>query len=645
MPPTLLTLTDVHKTYDAKRPLLTGVSLSIHEGDRIGLIGANGSGKSTLLKIAAGEELPESGERIVRPGTRIVTLEQEPRFDPQASIRDVVRAGLAGREEQLVELEEVHAALAVSNLSEGDMTRLLRRQERLQTALDELGGHDVEHLVEATIDKVGLPDPEAACGTLSGGEARRVALARVLVRPPDLLFLDEPTNHLDAFVIAWLEQQLEELRVPFVLITHDRYLLDRVVDRIVEIDRGHSYEYEGGYSEYVIARAARLEAEERSERARLNVLRRETAWMRRGPPARTTKSKARIARYEELVSNAPDATPDELALAFPFGHRLGTKVVELHNVAHSYDGTTPVLPPVELRLEPGTRLGVVGPNGAGKSTFINILLGRLTPSAGEVVVGSTVRFGTVDQRREDLDPEKTVVEEVAGKNDHVMVGDRRVHVASFLNRFLFPGPKKDVLIRSLSGGERGRVLLAKLMLTGANVMVLDEPTNDLDLATMRALEEALLGFPGAAVVVSHDRWFLDRVATEVLHLDGHGSAYLHAGDMTSLLERFERDRQAAATNKPAAKKKPKPVRAATQADGAAQKKGLAPWEKRELDELEGTVAELEEALAKLDEELADPAVYADGGARGRELQEQRATAAEALETALARWEELAERDS
>jgi ATP-binding cassette subfamily F protein uup len=637
----LLTLTEVAKTYDANRPLLRDVSLVVRDGDRIGLIGANGSGKSTLLRIAAGEETMESGERVVRQGARIVTLEQEPHFDPESTVREAVHAGLAGRVELLAELEQVHAKLSAKELDKADLKRLLRRQEHLQHELDELGGHDVEHLVEATVQRVGLPDPDALCGTLSGGEARRVALARVLVRPPDLLFLDEPTNHLDAFVIAWLEAQLEELKVPFVIITHDRYLLDRVVDRIVEIDRGHSYEYEGGYSEYVIARAARLEAEERTERSRLNVLRRETQWMRRGPPARTTKSKARIARYNDLVSSAPDAALEELSLAFPFARRLGTKVLELNGVSHSYDGRV-VLPEVDLRLEPGTRLGVVGPNGAGKSTLVKILLGALAPTAGDVVVGSTVRYGTVDQRREDLDPDRTVVQEVAGKGDHVMVGDRRIHVASFLDRFLFPGPKKDVLIGSLSGGERGRVLLAKLLLTGANVLVLDEPTNDLDLSTMRALEEALIAFHGAAVVVSHDRWFLDRVATEVLHLDGQGGAYLHAGDMTSLLERLP-DRGKGST---AATKKSKSTPGSTKpaASAASGKKRLAPWEKRELDELTVKISELEEAVGKIDAELADPDVYGAGGDQGRALQDRRASSATQLDAALARWEELAERD-
>jgi len=639
----LLTLTEVAKTYDANRPLLRNVSLVIRDGERIGLIGPNGSGKSTLLRIIAGVEVPDDGERVVRRGARIGTLEQEPHFDPESTVRELVHAGLAGRVELLRELDELHDELAASGLGERELARLLRRQEHLQAQLDELGGHDVEHLVEATIDGVGLPDPDARCGTLSGGEARRVALAQLLVRPPDLLLLDEPTNHLDAFVIAWLEDQLAELKVPFVLVTHDRYLLDRVVDRIVEIDRGATHEYEGGYSEYVIARAARLEAEQRTESARLNVLRRETAWMRRGPPARTTKSKARIARYEELVAGAPAPTGDELQLAFPYSRRLGTKVVLLHGVSHSYDGRV-VLPKLELELEPGMRLGIVGPNGAGKSTLVNILLGRLEPTAGEVVVGETVRFGTVDQRREDLDPTKTVVQEVAGKGDHVMVGERRVHVASFLDRFLFPGPKKDVLVGSLSGGERGRILLAKLLLTGANVLVLDEPTNDLDLSTMRALEEALAAFAGAAIVVSHDRWFLDRVATHVLHLDGHGGAYLHAGDVSSLIERLGRAPVAASASTSAGKSthkaKPKPS-----AKGETPpKKRLSSWEKRELDELTAKVSKLEEALAAIDAELADPTVYAGGGAQGRALQERRASSAAELDAALARWEELAERD-
>jgi ATP-binding cassette subfamily F protein uup len=631
----LLTLTDVAKTYDANRPLFSGVSLTVRDEDRIGLIGSNGAGKSTLLRILAGQETPDAGERVMRRGTRVGVLEQEPTFEPGHTVREIVRAALEGRDELLAALEEVHAELAAPELGADEMARLLKRQERLQNQLDELGGHDVEHLVEATIDGVGLAEPDAVCGTLSGGEARRTALARLLVASPDLMLLDEPTNHLDAFVIAWLEARLERLKVPLVLVTHDRYLLDRVADRIVELDRGSLYAYQGGYSHYVEERAARLAREGQAERTRLNLLRRETAWMRRGPPARTGKAKARVSRYEALVDDAPTPTPDELELAFPPGPRLGARVVSITGVKHAFDGVQ-VLGGLDLELAQGMRLGVIGPNGAGKTTLLRVLLGRLSPDAGEVAVGETVRFAEVDQRRSDLDPENTVVQEVAGANDHVSVGGRSIHVAGFLDGFLFPGRKKDVLIRSLSGGERGRVLLAKLMLQDGNVLVLDEPTNDLDLATLRALEEALCAYPGSVVVVSHDRWFLDRVATHVLHLDGKGAARLHTGGATDLLERIV---QAEA---PAPESRKKAARPAAAPVGP---KKLTYMEQRELEELGGRIEALESALAKLDEQLNDASLYEGDGKRARDVQDQRTRASTTLDDALARWEELAERDA
>ena len=657
----LITLTDVHQSYDEDRPLLQGVSLVVDDGDRIGLIGPNGAGKSTLLRILAGREVPDAGERSVRRDLEIGYLEQEPRFEPGATVRDVVRAGLAGRDALLAELEDLHAQIdaaadAAAGGSSGDdvLHALIRRQERLHHQLDALGGHDVEHRVEAEISGVGLPDPDARCGTLSGGELRRAALARLLIAEPDLLLLDEPTNHLDAFVVAWLEQRLMALASPLVLVTHDRYLLSRVTTRIVEIDRGAAYGYEGDYTAYVEQRAARLASEAHAERARLNLLRRETAWMRRGPPARTTKAKARIDRYEELVESAPRVAAADLVLAFPPGPRLGSKGLLLHRVGHSY-GERTILPPLDLEIAKGMRLGVVGPNGAGKTTLLNILLGRLEPSRGKVVRGDTVRVGTVDQKRDELDPDNTVVQEVAEPGGYVTVGGRPVHVATFLDRFLFPGPRKDVPIGKLSGGERGRVLLAKLMLTDANVLVLDEPTNDLDLPTLQALEEALCAHEGAVIVVSHDRWFLDRVATHVLHLSGdphdtHGGVTLHTGDVSSLLDRIAQQGAIAdGAGRSAGRKGGRDGAAgvaggATGAAGSQRKKGLAPWERRELEKLTAQVARLEASLKTLDAKLADPDLYAGGAAAARPLQAERTAAQAQLDTAMARWDELAERD-
>ncbi|MBC8327996.1 MAG: ATP-binding cassette domain-containing protein [Planctomycetes bacterium] len=632
----LLTLSGVTKTYDPKRPLLTEVSLVVGEQDRIGLIGANGSGKSTLLKLMAEVEAPDEGTRVQRRDLQVGYLEQEPSFPERSSIREIVRAGLEGREALLAELDRLYQELAHPELAPDRLETLSHRQEHLQHCLDALGGHDVEFRVAAAIDGVGLPDGDALCGSLSGGEARRVALARLLVSGPDLLLLDEPTNHLDAFVVAWLEQQLAALKVPLVLVTHDRFLLDRVVTRILEVDRGRVYGYEGGYGRYLEQRAARLESEAKGERSRLNLLRRETAWMRSGPPARSTKAKARIQRYHELADSAPALDPNDLELAFPRGPRLGAKVVELRGVSHAY-GERVVLPKLDLRLEQGMRLGVVGPNGAGKTTLLRILLQRLAPTAGEVVVGETVKVATIDQRREDLDPANTVLQEVAGKNDHVVIGGRAIHIIGFLDRFLFPGNQKEVAVGSLSGGERGRVLLAKLMLTGANVLVLDEPTNDLDLGTLRALEEALIAFEGAVVVVSHDRWFLDRVATHVLHLDGQGGAFLHTGDLSSLMERAATQREAPPPAEAPPKKKAAP---ADRPPGRLSFK-----ERQELERVVERIGAGEEALRDLDATLADPATYQSGHQRIGELQAERDELQKALEADLRRWEELAGREA
>ncbi|RMH03320.1 MAG: ATP-binding cassette domain-containing protein [Planctomycetota bacterium] len=632
----LITLTGVSKAYDPRRPLLERIDLVVGEEDRIGLIGPNGHGKSTLLRILAGREQPDAGERVARRGLRIGFLEQEPVLPPEATVREAVRAGLPGRRELLALLEELWAELARPDLDDAAQARLARRQEELQDRLDRLGGHEVEHRIEAAIDGLGLTDPDARCSRLSGGEARRAALARLLVGEPDLLLLDEPTNHLDAFVVAWLEERLLALRRPLVLVSHDRWLLDRVADRIVEIDRGRLFATAGGYRRHLEERAARLQAEEKTERSRLNLLRRETAWMKAGAPARSTKARARIRRFQDLAAATPTPPPDELELAFPPGPRLGARVLELRGVSHAFAGRT-VLPPLDLRLEAGMRLGVVGPNGAGKTTLLRILLGRLQPDRGERMVGETVRLATIDQLREDLDPDQTVLAAVAGAADHVGVAGRAVHASAFLDRFLFPGRQKETRIRDLSGGERGRVLLARLMIRGGNVLILDEPTNDLDLPTLRALEEALVAFPGAVVVVSHDRWFLDRVATHLLHLDGRGGVRLHAGDFRSLLAREAAEvRATPERSSPPAPPRPRPP---------AERPARLSWrERRELEELLERIDRRESELAAIDAELGDPETYRGDPERIRRLRERRRHAEESLAADLARWEELASRE-
>ena len=625
---TLLALKDIEKKFHA-RPILSGVSLAIGDEERVGLVGANGCGKTTLMRILAGREGFEAGERTLRKNLRVGIFDQEPVLDLAGTVRDTVRGGWHAREAVLAELERVHRDLeAGSERVDG----LLALQARLEQELETLGGHDVEHEVESLLSHLGLRDAEAVCGTLSGGERRRVALARLLIGKPELLLLDEPTNHLDAFVIDWLEDLLLETRVPLCIVTHDRYFLDRVVDRIVELDRGELHEYQGGYGDYLVQRAERLESERSTESARQNTLRRETVWMRRGAPARTTKQKARIDRFHALVDAEPVALAADLELEIPAGPRLGSRVLSLAGVSKRFGGRV-VVPKLDLELAPGERLGIVGPNGAGKTTLLRIAIGRLAPDAGVVSIGETVRVATIDQMRDDLDPSKSVIEEVAGAAEHVVMDGRTVRIEGFLERFLFPGPMKYVPVGRLSGGERNRVLLAKLFCAGGNVLALDEPTNDLDLATLRALEEGLVAYPGAVVVVSHDRWFLDRVATRILYLDGAGGARVHFGDMSGLLAILAAERDAARDDvrAPAAKAEPKREQ---------KPKRRTPWQEKELQELPARITAAETEMAELDTKLADRALYTGPKEELLRVRARRDELQATVDRTYARWEEL-----
>jgi ATP-binding cassette subfamily F protein uup len=629
----LLSLDGVHKSHD-ELELLRGVSLAVEEDTRVGVVGANGCGKSTLMRILAGVEKPDAGRRWVRPGLRIGHLLQDV-VVPQGTVRDAVRGGLTGRADVLRRIDDVHHELAAPDLAPEKSAALLAELSRLEARRDLLGGHDVEHRVEAMIEHVGLADPDAPTSGLSGGEQRRVALASVLLDEPDLLLLDEPTNHLDAFVVDWLEDRLLETRVPVVMVTHDRYFLDRVVDRVIEIERGALHAFDGGYAGYLRGKAARDLAEQRAETARQSLLRRETAWMRRGPPARTTKAQARIERYHKLLDDAPEEAGGVLEFRIPPGPRLGTLVMRLRGATLRVGGRT-LVAGLDLDVGRGERLGIVGANGVGKTTLLRTLTGARAPDVGTAEVGETVRVAAIDQLRTALDPEKTVVEEIAHSVEYVRVGADRMRIESFLDQFLFPGERKRVQIKRLSGGERNRVLLAKLLLDGGNVLVLDEPTNDLDLPTLRALEEALVAFEGAVIVVSHDRWFLDRVATEIVHLDGRGGFTKWGGDVTSLLERVaekraDEERAAAARSARPASPPPAPV---------VKPKKLGARDARELEELPAKIDAAEKRVADATARLSEPSLYAGPAADRARVEAELRDATDEAARLFARWEEL-----
>ena len=649
----MLGLQDVAKSFGDK-VLFSDVTITLNEGDRVGLVGANGGGKSTLMRVLAGTEVPDRGDRTIRRGISFGYLSQDPVVDPELTIMQAIREGLGRRGEVLDQLAVIHEQLADPELQMKEMERLLAKSGKLDAELDALGGHDVDHKVSALITELGLdredaPAETTICATLSGGERRRVALARLLLADPDVMLLDEPTNHLDAIVIDWLEDVLAATRTTLVMVTHDRYFLDRVTTRILEIDGGEIHAYEGGYADFLVGRAERLARDLKEESTRLNILRRETEWMRRGPPARTTKSKSRVARYQALADSAPDPVSRELMFEIPPGPRLGSRVLRATDITKSF-GDRVVLPALNLEIDAGTRVGIVGPNGAGKTTLVNLLMGELQPDSGEVVQGSTVKFAAIDQKRRDLDNSKTVLEEVSGGNDYVAVGDRMMRIETFLEQFLFPGQSKHTMVGKLSGGERNRVLLAKLLSAGGNVLVLDEPTNDLDLTTLRVLEEALMAFPGAVIAVSHDRYFLDRIATRIIALDGHGGMRVHEGDLSGLLEKMGKERKELedAASKVKRSGKSKSTKPSSSKSGKATKK-LSTREREELDGLPRQIEEGEARLSAMDQRLGDPELWSKpASAQSSDpgtLQADRENLAKQIQGYYARWEELEARSN
>ena len=509
---------DLRRFYPPDREVLKGINLSFYPGAKIGVIGSNGSGKSSLLRIMAGLDDGFTGEARLSPGFSVGYLPQEPQLDPSKDVVGNVADGIGDQRDLLIRFNEVCAAFADPD---ADFDALLSEQAELQTKIDAAHAWDLERTLEIAMDALRLPPADADVSKLSGGERRRVALCRLLLSKPDLLLLDEPTNHLDAESVAWLERTLVDYAGTVVAITHDRYFLDNAASWILELDRGRGIPWEGNYSSWLEQKQARLALEEKSDKARQASLERELEWIRMSPRARQSKGKARLSAFHELVaeSESADRRAERLEIAIPPGPRLGDVVVNATGIVKGYDDRL-LVEDLSFLLPPGGIVGVIGPNGAGKTTLFRMLIGDEKPDGGTIEIGATVSFAYVDQSRDNLDAGATVYDEVSGGLEQMVVGNREIHARAYVASFGFKGSDQQKKVGELSGGERNRVQLAKVLRGGGNVLLLDEPTNDLDVDTLRALEDALLTFPGCAVVISHDRWFLDRISTHVLAFEG-----------------------------------------------------------------------------------------------------------------------------
>lgn len=533
----IYTMRDLRRFYPPDREVLKGIHLSFYPGAKIGVIGNNGSGKSSLLRIMAGLDDGFTGEARLTPGFTVGFLAQEPDLDPTKDVLGNVADGIGETKALVDRFNEVCAAFADPD---ADFDKLLAEQAELQDKIDAAGAWDLDRTFEIAMDALRLPPGDADVTTLSGGERRRVALCRLLLSKPDLLLLDEPTNHLDAESVAWLERTLQDYPGTVVAVTHDRYFLDNVAGWILELDRGAGIPWEGNYSSWLEQKQNRLAQEQRQDTARQDALQRELEWIRMSPRARQSKGKARINAYNELVAEAEsaDRRADKLEITIPPGPRLGDRVVDAVGVTKGF-GDRLLIDDLSFLLPPGGIVGVIGPNGAGKTTLFRMIVGQEAPDEGTLEIGTTVEVAYVDQSRDELSPDNTVFDEITGGHDHLVVGGREIHGRAYVASFGFTGSDQQKKVGQLSGGERNRVQLAKVLKQGGNVLLLDEPTNDLDVDTLRALEEALLSFPGCAVVISHDRWFLDRIATHVLAFEGDSEVRWFEGNFSD----YEEDRK------------------------------------------------------------------------------------------------------
>jgi len=538
----IMSMNRVSKVVPPKRTILKDISLSFFPGAKIGVLGLNGSGKSTLLRIMAGVDTDFEGEAKALAGTNIGYLPQEPELDETKTVREVVEEAVSTVKNALARLDAVYAEYAEEG---ADFDALAKEQGELEDIINSQDGHNIDNVLERAADALRLPEWDQPVKVLSGGERRRVALCRLLLQKPDMLLLDEPTNHLDAESVAWLERFLHDYNGTVVAITHDRYFLDNVAGWILELDRGHGIPWEGNYSSWLEQKDARLEQESRSENALQKTIKQELEWVRSNPKARQSKNKARMARFEELNSQEHQKRNETNELYIPPGPRLGDKVLDVNNLTKSF-GDRVLIDDLSFSIPKGAIVGIIGANGAGKSTLFKMMSGTEQPDSGTVSLGDTVKLASVDQFRDDMNNENTVYQEISQGNDIIQIGNFEIPSRAYVSRFNFKGTDQQKIIGDLSGGERNRVHLAKLVQTGGNLLLLDEPTNDLDVETLRALEEALLEFPGCAMVISHDRWFLDRIATHILDYRDEGQINFFEGNFTDYEEWLKKTLGAAA---------------------------------------------------------------------------------------------------
>lgn len=523
----------VSKSYNQKK-ILEDIYLSYFYGAKIGVLGLNGSGKSSLLKILAGVDKEFNGETILAPGYTIGYLEQEPQLDPEKTVREVVEEGVSEIVALLREYDEINESFG-NEMTDDEMDKLLQRQGEVQDKLDNLGAWELDSRLELAMDALRCPPEDTKIEVLSGGEKRRVALCRLLLQKPDILLLDEPTNHLDAETVSWLEHHLQQYEGTVIAVTHDRYFLDNVAGWILELDRGKGIPWKGNYSSWLEQKEQRLALEEKQETERQKTLKRELEWIRMSPKGRHDKSKARINAYENLLSEETEKRDKELQIYIPAGPRLGDKVIVAENIKKSY-GDRVLVEDMNFNLPAGGIIGVVGPNGAGKTTLFRMITGQEKPDSGSIQVGETVKLAYVEQTREKVDPNKTIYDVISGGSDMIKLGNREINSRAYVARFNFSGADQQKKTGVLSGGERNRVQLAMMLKEGANVLLLDEPTNDLDVNTMRALEEGILNFAGCVIVISHDRWFLDRIATHILAFEGDSKVFWFEGNYSEYEE-------------------------------------------------------------------------------------------------------------